>query len=80
MKSTLHVVKRSNGCYGIYVDGKLVSNSFLTDTAETLINLVLIRASELKERPDIIFTDDDTKFQSNLPKLEDYLCAKQSQS
>ena len=70
---TLYVLKRSNGCYGIYKDGKsqenLISNSFLTDSANLLINRLLVEVGENDEQPQIIFTDSESYFQNDLPEL-----------
>ena len=75
MKNTLYILKRSNGCYGIYKNGKqpehLISNSFLTDSANTFINRVLLEFKGTEGTPEIIFTDDESEFKNDLPKLED---------
>ena len=77
MKSTMYIVKRSNGCYGIYVGGKtsshLVSNSFLSDSAETLLDSVLFRMGKIVGDAEIIITDSCEEFKSDLPSIEEFM-------
>lgn len=69
MRDTIYVVKRSNGFYEIYKNGKsqvdLVSNLPLYASSEMLINSILMESKF--ENPKIIFTDKEIKFKSNLP-------------
>ena len=74
---TLYILRRSNGCYGIYKNGKspenLISNSFLTDSANHLINRILLDVAGNAEPPQVIFTDNELDFQSDFPKIQSVL-------
>ena len=77
MKTIIYVLKRSNGCYGIYKNGKnpenLISNSFLSDSAGHFIDRILLETKGIDGTPEIIFTDDESEFINTLPKLEDLI-------
>lgn len=75
MKGKIFVLKRDNGFCGIYKDGKgqenLVSNSPMSDSMGQLVNSLL----EYGDDYDIIFTDDNESFKTNLPSLSAFLGA-----
>jgi len=80
MNGQIFVLKRSNGFVGIYVNGKQQSNltnNFPADMkSEYLFDMVKL---ELKNQAnkgiicDVIFTDEEESFKSNLPKLESFI-------
>jgi len=73
----IYVLKRSNGFFGIYVNGKeqehLRTNSTLSMSAECLIDTVLCEMKTLVGAVSIWFTEDESEFKSNLPKLEEFV-------
>ena len=77
MRVILYILKRSNGCYGIYKNGKtqqhLISNSFLNDNVECFINRILLEVKAAGNQPEIIFTSNENEFQHDLPKLEEMI-------
>ena len=81
MKTMVYIVKRSNGCYGIYIGGKtsshLASNSFLSDSADTLLSSVLYRMSKIEGEAELVITDNCEEFKSDLPSFEGF-CAKEN--
>lgn len=72
----ISVLKRSNGFYGVYVNGNrqenLYSNAPLTVSVDLLFNTIEM-ASRGHEKVDIEFTCDEERFKSGLPSLQDYL-------
>ena len=81
MKGQIFVLKRSNGFCSIYVNGhnqnNLVSNFPLTDKAENLFDRVMQEFKNQAHNYDticeIIFTDNEESFKSDLPKFYEYL-------
>jgi hypothetical protein len=75
--TSIYVLKRSNGLFGVYVNGKqqahLKSNSSLTMPAEYLIDTVLREMKKVVGAVFVYFTDDESEFQNDLPKLEDII-------
>jgi len=71
----IYILKRSNGFYGVYVNGKqqehLKTNSPLSMPAKYLIDKVLHEMKKIVGPITILFTDDESEFQNDLPKLED---------
>jgi hypothetical protein len=76
MENTIIVLKRSNGMYGIYINGNkqenLVSNASLTDKTQYLIDRLIIEQAKYPDAK-IIFTDKEECFKSGLPSLQEYL-------
>jgi hypothetical protein len=76
MENTIIVLKRSNGMYGIYVNGNrqehLQSNASQTERASTLIDRILFESSKF-ENVNIVFTDKEKPFESGLPDLLSYI-------
>lgn len=74
--NTIIVLRRTNGFFGIYVNGNkqenLVHNSSLTDRVEYFIDRLMV---EISKYPDAIisFTDKEDEYKSGLPSLEQYL-------
>lgn len=78
MTNTITVLKRSNGMFGIYVNGckqsDLVCNSSLRDSTEYFINRLMMETARYPEAK-IVFTDNEEPFRTGLPSLEDWLAA-----
>ena len=76
MKTKIYVLKRSNGFCGIYVNGKtqqhLESNFPLSDRGEYFF-WNIIRIQNQYKNCEIIFTENEEEFKSNLPSLQEYL-------
>lgn len=76
MQHTITVLKRSNGMFGIYINGceekNLVCNSCLRDSSEFLINRLMMETARYPDAQ-IVFTDNEGPFQTGLLSLEDWL-------
>lgn len=76
METTLYLLKRSNGFYGIYKNGKtqdeLISNSPLTNRVDVLINRILLEKGDANDVK-VIITDNESEFYCGLPKLSEFI-------
>ena len=76
----IFILKRSNGFIGIYVNGhkqeNLASNFPQSMKADFLFDRVMFEVSNQSQPCEIIFTEDEKKFKSGLPSLQEYLGTK----
>lgn len=79
-KGKIYVLKRSNGFYGIYVNGTtqehLACNDVLSTKTESFFNRIMLELKDQAKKGlicEIIFTEDEDKFKSGLPSFQEYL-------
>jgi hypothetical protein len=81
MKGQIYVLKRSNGMCGIYVNGHrqqdLKGNFSLKDNSKFMFDRIMYEYNYQAHNNgiicDIVFTEDEDNFKSDLPSIEQCL-------